>query len=144
MQIIQHLLTGLLLAISISACAEKSASDETVMVETEDAVIAEALKLKLDDKDIWYSVSSETAVNVKPKSADLVIQLLNQIGEPILPAGRHASFPDTMHEKIISELKKNDISFRIVDALNDEWIVWEEKDTDMVMKVIDSVSLPPH
>lgn len=143
MQVIQYLLTGLLLAFIITACTEKSASDETVRVETDDSVIAEALKLKLDDRGIWYSVSSETSINIKPKTTDLVIQILNEIGEPILPAGRHASFPDAMHEKIISELKKNNISFRIVSALDDEWIVWEEKDSDMVMKVIDSVSLPP-
>lgn len=144
MQRIQHLLIGFLLALSISACTEKSANRETVRVETEDAVIAETLKRRLDSKGVWFSAPNETAIEVKPKSAELVIQILNEIGEPLLPAGRHASFPNATHEIIISELRKNNVPFKIVNTLNDEWIVWEDRDTDKVMKIIDSATLPPH
>lgn len=133
---------SLLFLIMTPACGDKSSNTEIVSVETGDVYIGKELRKELDSKSIWYSVESETSINVKKESAEQAIQILNEIGEPLLPANRHASFSGATYEKVIAELEKNGIHFDVIEAFNDKWIVWEGRDTDKVKEIIDRVTLP--
>lgn len=142
MRVIRLFFINLMLFIALPACGEKGPDNGTVRIETEDHAVAEALKQELDSRNIWYSVLGETSVEVRQDSAALALNVLNEIGKPLLPAERHASFPDGKYEKVTAELERNNIPFKVVEAFNDKWIVWEDGDTDKVMEIIDSVTIP--
>ena len=142
MQTIRLITLLLFWVMALLGCTENNANAENILVETEDIEVVELLKKELDAKSIWYNVKSETALNVKPEAAENVIRLLNNIGKHALPEGRHASFPDDVYAKVVDKLTTQQIPFQIVDALSSKWIVWAEEDTDKVITVIDSVTLP--
>ena len=131
----------ILLACTVSSCGTQSQPEKTIPVQTGDNKITELLISKLKENNDWYRIISESTIEIKYPPPSYVVDYVNQETDKVIPRGRSSAISPDLQQEVLDELKSKDISYNLVLFGGEQWLVWDQKDTEKVNNVLNTVGL---
>ena len=121
-------------------CSQSPTPTNTIPLVTGHSQITDRIIEELKENNDWYRVINKTTVEIEYPPKQYIIDLTESEINKIVPKGRSRTFPDKLHKDVIRELSSNKINYKLVYFGNDEYIVWDEKDTNTIENIIISIA----
>ncbi len=110
-------------------------TNNLIEVDVGNTIPNELLLQTLEKNDIDF-FTSDNKVFVDKGNVEKAIVVLSEAMNDLLPVGRHMSFSTEFQGEIMDRFDEIGIEYEKVQINHEEWIVWEEKDTDKVNKIV--------
>lgn len=124
------------------ACSSGEKFENPVPFDVGDEVLQEKLIERLESEEIDYKIINPTGIIVEESDGKMVLFHANQVTNELIPFDRSISIMPPYRTQLIRLLDENDIQYHEIHAFNGVWITWEERDAEMVEKLIERVMSP--
>jgi len=133
-------LSSIILLSGLCGCSDVSTPGSTIPVHTGHKDITSTLINELENNDDWYRSVDSTTIEVSNPPPSYLIAFVESEANKIIPKNRSFSVSSALRKSVYEQLTAKYIDYRVTYYDGDEWIIWQEEDTDKVHAIIDSVA----
>jgi len=126
--------------VTVFTFSPTSKAGETKILPFENAEIYEIIKPELTQRSVWFEDLGENRIRVKIGDVNLVIEVGNEAIEKIIPKGRSQSPARNILTNVITQLKREKISFSLRCFDKTQWLVWEAQYTKRIEVILEEVA----
>jgi len=124
-------ITLIILTLLLTSCAK----EETISFHLAAPEAKPAAFERFKKEDIWFKELQDGRYEFRVEDIQRIKTIFMEEVNKIIPFGRSSGHGPEILKIIVKKLKQQNIPYKINKFEGDNWLVWEEKDHDIVQKI---------